>query len=249
MTETMPGRNDQVTRVALTEWPTSHQFISNAVPVGVAGFALTTFTLGLSTTGLFSPKLAILVLPLAAFYGGLTQWIAGWFALRRGDIFGGAFMTTYGAFWWSFIALILFVTPRVGTAVGQITTIFLIMWTVITIIFTIGTLGTNWFVLFTFVVFDVTLIVAFIGSGLASVPITHASGYLEMLLGAMGWYIVLAELVSELLKRPVFSLFPFKRPLIPPLNTALAGSPGAGAIPRQAPAPDGERRPSTERRP
>lgn len=219
-----PEQSNQVTRVALTELP-SHQFISNAVPVGVAGFALTTFTLGLSTTGMFSPKLAILVLPLAAFYGGLTQWIAGWFALRRGDIFGGAFMTTYGAFWWSFVALNLYVAPRVGTAAGEITTIFLIMWTVITIIFTIATLGTNWFVLFTFVEFDATLIVAFIGSGIPSAGVTQASGYLEIILGALGWYIVAAELVNDMVKRPLIPLFPFQKPLIPPLNTALAGRP------------------------
>jgi uncharacterized protein len=225
MTDTIPKQSDHhITRVALTELP-SHQFISNAVPVGVAGFALTTFMLGLSTIGMFSPKLAVVVLPLAAFYGGLTQWIAGWFALRRGDIFGGAFMTTYGAFWWSFVALTLFVVPRVGTAAGEVTTIFLIMWTVITIIFTIATLGTNWFVLFTFIEFDITLIVAFIGAGTASVAITHASGYLEMILGALGWYIVTAELVNEMVKRPLFPLFPFKKPLIPPLNTALAGRP------------------------
>jgi uncharacterized protein len=223
MTQAMPEQSDRVTRVALTEMPPSHEFISNSVPVGVAGFALTTFTLGLSTTGMFSAKLTILVLPLAAFYGGLTQWIAGWFALRRGDLFAACFMTTYGAFWWSYVALILYVVPRVGTAAGEITTIFLIMWTVITIIFTIASAGTNWFVLFTFIEFDITLIVAFIGTGIPSVPITHAAGYLEIILGAMGWYIVMAELVNETMKRTVFPLFPFKKSLIPPLNTELAG--------------------------
>ena len=225
MTADMREQREQVTRVALTEMPPSHPFISNPVPVGVAGFSLTTFTLGLDTTGMFSPKLTILVLPLAAFYGGLTQWIAGWFALRRGDLFAASFMTTYGAFWWTYVALVVYVVPRVGTAAGEITTIFLIMWTVITIIFTIATLGTNWFVFGTFVEFSITLIVAFVGSGIPSVPITHAAGYLEIILGALGWYIVMAELVNVMVRRPVFPLFPFKKPLIAPLNTALGGQP------------------------
>lgn len=225
MTADMREQREQVTRVALTEMPPSHPFISNPVPVGVAGFSLTTFTLGLSTIGLFSPKLTILVLPLAAFYGGLTQWIAGWFALRRGDLFAASFMTTYGAFWFSYVGLILYVVPRVGADAGPITTIYLIMWTVITVIFTIAAIGTSWLVLFTFIEFTATLVVLFIGSAMTSMPITHAGGYLELVLGALGWYIVMAELVAAVVQRPLFPLFPFKKPLIPPINTALGGRP------------------------
>lgn len=214
MTQALHEQRDQVTRVALTEMPASHPFITNPVPVGVAGFALTTFTLGLYTSGRFDPRGELVVMALAAFYGGITQWIAGWFALRRGDMFAAAFMTTYGAFWLSFVGLNLYVAPRIGAAATQAVTIFLIMWTVITIIFTIATLGTNWFVLATFVEFDITLIIAFIGAGTRSAGVTQAAGYLEMILGAMAWYIVMAEVVNETLKRQVFTLFPFKKPLV-----------------------------------
>ena len=34
-----------------------------------------------------------------------------------------------------------------------------------------------------------------------------------MILGAMAWYIVMAEVVNETLKQQVFTLFPFKKPL------------------------------------
>jgi hypothetical protein len=37
----------------------------------------------------------------------------------------------------------------------------------------------------------------------------------------MAWYIVMAEVVNETLKRQVFTLFPFKKPLV--------GSHGPGA--------------------
>jgi uncharacterized protein len=59
-------------------------------------------------------------------------------------MFAAAFMTTYGAFWLSFAGLNLYVAPRIGTAATQAVTIFLIMWTVITVIFTMATLGTKW---------------------------------------------------------------------------------------------------------
>jgi succinate-acetate transporter protein len=222
MTQATDEQRNQVMRVALTEMPASHPFITNPVPVGVAGFALTTFTLGLYTSGWFNPKGAVVVLPLAAFYGGLTQWIAGWFALRRGDLFGAGFMTTYGAFWFSFVALNLFVAPRAGAGAAQATTIFLIMWTVITVIFTLAAMGTNWAVLATFIEFDITLIVAFVGSWTGIAGITDAAGYLEMVLGAMAWYIVMAEFVNATVNRSVFPLFPFRKPLVRPTAQAPA---------------------------
>lgn len=218
MTETAANQRDQVVRVALTEAPPTHQFVGNTVPIGVAGFALTTFTLGLYTSGQFNAAGELMVMALAAFYGGATQWIAGWFALRRGDLFPAAFMTTYGAFWFSFVALNLYVVPRIpAAAAGQAVTLFLCMWGVITVIFTVATLGTNWAVFLTFVEFDITLIVLIAGSATGNAGLTQAGGYLEMLLGAMAWYIVMAEVVNETLKKPLLPLFPFRKDRTPAL--------------------------------
>lgn len=180
--------------------------MANPVPVGVAGFALTTFTLGLYTSGNFNTKGEILVFGLAAFYGGLTQFIAGWFALSRGDIFPAAFMTTYGAFWFSFIALNLFVVPAAGAGAAQAGTIFLVMWTVITVIFCIASAWTNWVVLIVFTEFVATLIVLIIGSWTANTTINHVGGYLEMVLGALAWFVVIGEIVNDVSSR---ALFPF----------------------------------------
>ena len=188
-----------------------HPFITNPVPVGVGGFALTTFTLGLYTSGLLNPQGAVLVIALAVFYGGLTQFIAGFFALARGDLFPAAFMTSYGAFWFSYVAVLLFVVPRAGSAAGQAVFIFLVMWTVITLIFTLASLGTNWTVFVTFIVFDIALILADIGAGANSAGITQASGWVEMVLAVLAWYIVMAEIVNETLGRAIFPLFPFRK--------------------------------------
>lgn len=184
------------------------QAIANPVPVGVAGFALTTFTLGLYTSGNFNAKGEVLVLGLAAFYGGLTQFIAGWFALSRGDIFPAAFMTTYGAFWASYVALVVYVVPRAGDGASQAATIFLVMWTVITFIFTISSAWTNWVVLFTFTEFLATIIVLDIGSWAANTSITHAGGYMEMILGVLAWFVVCGEIVNDVSGRAIFPFPP-----------------------------------------
>lgn len=217
----------RVTRVALTEMPASHPFITNPVPIGVGGFALTTFTLGLMTSGIFPASEALVVVPLAGFYGGLVQMAAGFFALRRGDLFSAAFMTTYGAFWWSYDVLVLWVVPNVTKAGGaagahqaaQAVTIFLIMWSVITAIYTVATLGTNWLVFITFCEFEATLIVADIGGWLGiSAASTLGTGVGEMVLASLAWYIIGAEIVNETVKRPVFPLFPFKKPFFTPIT-------------------------------
>ncbi|MGH3194550.1 MAG: acetate uptake transporter [Streptosporangiaceae bacterium] len=186
--------------------------IANPVPVGVAGFALTTFTLGLYTSGQFNPAGGVLVLALAFFYGGLVQMIAGFFALAKGELFPAAFMTTYGAFWFSYVALLEFVLPRAGTGAAQAVTIFLIMWTIITLIFTVATLGTNWVVLSAFVVFDIAIILLCIGAAGAFTGVTKAGGYGEMVLAAIAWYIVMAEIANATIGRDLFPLFPFKNP-------------------------------------
>ena len=189
--------------------------IANPVPIGVGGFALTTFTLGLYTSGQFHAQGMVLVLPLAAFYGGLVQFVAGFFALAKGELFAAAFMTSYGAFWFSYVGVILFVVPRAGPAAHQAVTIFLIMWTVITLIFTIATLGTNMVVLTAFLVFMVALILEVIGNAMLTGTamangFTKAGGYAEMVLATVAWYIVLAEVVNDTLGRGIFPLFPFR---------------------------------------
>jgi succinate-acetate transporter protein len=195
---------------------TRRPLITNPTPVGVAGFALTTFTLGLYTSGWFNPAGALLVPFLALFYGGLTQFLAGWFAVARGDLFPGAFMTTYGAFWFTYAALILYIVPHVPPAAAvQMVTIYLVMWTIITFIYTVATLGTNWTVFITFLVFDVALVLVDVGSALGSngATVTVAGGYAEMVLAALAWYIVMAEIVNETIGRMIFPLFPFKEPV------------------------------------
>lgn len=199
------------------------QLMTNPVPIGVAGFALTTFALGLYTCGQFNAKGEVLIYVLAAFYGGLTQFIAGFFALRRGDLFPASFMTTYGAFWFTFVGLNVYVVPHAGAAGAQAASIFLIVWSVITFIFLVASLFTNWVVLVTFAEFMVTLIVLDIASVGASTGLDHVGGYLEMVLGFLAWYIVLGEIVNDMANRVIF---PF--PLTPfHVQPTVGGDPAA----------------------
>ena len=81
-------------------------------PLGLAAFALTTFTLSLFNAGLAPEALEPLVLPLAFFYGGIVQFLAGMWEFRKANTFGATAFASYGAFWLAFAAYVQFIEPE-----------------------------------------------------------------------------------------------------------------------------------------
>jgi succinate-acetate transporter protein len=79
---------------------------ADPAPLGLAGFALTTFLLS-GHNATFIPDL-IWVGP-ALFYGGLAQLLAGMWEFRNRNVFGATAFSTYGAFWMSFGIFIILV--------------------------------------------------------------------------------------------------------------------------------------------
>src|ERR1700761_8115662 len=69
---------------------------ADPAPLGLAGFALTTFLLS-GHAASFIPDL-IWVGP-ALFYGGLCQLLAGMWEFRNRNVFGATAFSTYGGFW------------------------------------------------------------------------------------------------------------------------------------------------------
>jgi succinate-acetate transporter protein len=172
------------------------------------------------------------------FYGGIVQLVAGFFALAAGATFAAAFLTAYGAFWLGYTAIQVYVAPHIvasvlsgahagtsalalqaqaGHDVVQALGVFLIAWLVVTLIFTVASLGTNAVTLLAFVLLNVTivlLIVAYLGASAVGAPVTgalHGAGWAEIVLAGVAFYIVLAELANETLQRHLFPLFPLRR--------------------------------------
>lgn len=213
--------------------------IGHALAVGAAGFALCSLALGLSTAGVMNAAGSSVILSGTFFYGGIVQLVAGFFALASGATFAAAFMTAYGAFWLAYTAIQVYVAPHIvasvmasaapgaspqaleaqaGHAVVQALGVFLISWLVVTLVFTVASLGTNAATLAAFCLLNlviVLLVVAYLGASSAGAPVVgalHAAGWAEIALAAVAFYIVLAELANETLHRQVFPLFPLRRP-------------------------------------
>ena len=211
----------------------------HALVIGAAGFAWCSLALGLSTVGLMNAAGSSMILSGTFFYGGIVQLVAGFFALASGATFAAAFLTAYGAFWLGYTAIQVWVAPHIvasvvaagaqshasaaavqaqaGHDVVQALGVFLIAWLVVTVIFTVASLGTNAVTVLAFVLLNLTIVllmVAYLGASSVGVPVDGAlkgAGWAEIVLAAVAFYIVLAELANESLGRDVFPLFPLRR--------------------------------------
>ncbi|HEY0806524.1 MAG TPA: GPR1/FUN34/YaaH family transporter [Pseudonocardiaceae bacterium] len=224
--------------------------IGHALPIGAAGFAWCSLALGMATIGVLSPAGSAIILPGTFFYGGIVQLVAGFFALASGASFAAAFLTAYGAFWIGYSAIEVYVAPHIvasvlsspanaglskqaiaaqaGHTVAQSLGVFLIAWLVVTVIFTVVSLGTNVVTVTAFALLDLTivlLLVAYLGAsaaGAAQTGALHMAGYAEIILAAVAFYIVLAELANETMGRALFPLFPLTRNAPTGLRAELA---------------------------
>jgi hypothetical protein len=73
--------------------------IADPAPLGLAGFALTTFLLSASNAGWMKAATGAAFLGYAFAYGGLAQLLAGMWEFRNRNVFGATAFSTYGAFW------------------------------------------------------------------------------------------------------------------------------------------------------
>jgi succinate-acetate transporter protein len=158
---------------------------ANPAVIGLMGFAMTTMLTGLNFAGYFPGGAA---LALALIWGGVAQFVAGWVALKQGNIFTGTVFVGYGSFW---IALFLFSNASVGLPAQSDMLGFWLMWTLFTIVFTINAPKHGPGVTMTFVL----LLLGFflldaVSAGMSS--ITKAAGWEIFLTGLVAWYVAMA---------------------------------------------------------
>ncbi|WP_035589754.1 acetate uptake transporter [Hippea jasoniae] len=164
--------------------------LANPGPLGLGGFALTTFVLNVHNAGLV-PAALDATLPLGLFYGGLAQLIAGFMEMRTGNTFGMTAFGSYGAFWMALASLIYFTKLGLvpAAALGPAIGITLIAWTIFTTIMTIVVLKSgHTSVIVVFVLLEILFILLVIGHYTGSKAITTFAGYEGILTAFSAWY-------------------------------------------------------------
>ena len=99
--------------------PAARAGTANPAPLGLAGFAMTTFVLSMINSNAVSGRDAPVVLGLALAYGGVAQLLAGMWEFRTGNTFGAVAFSSYGAFWLSFWALNVFYAKGIPPATPE----------------------------------------------------------------------------------------------------------------------------------
>ncbi len=188
--------------------------IANPGPLGLCGFALTTFFLSAVNAGLLTGKGDVfVVIGLAVFYGGIAQFAAGMWEFRSGNTFGATAFTSYGAFWLSFAALLL---PGFGAAIGVASNTavgyYLVGWTIFTAIMMFGSFRTNVATAAVFVLLFVTFLLLAIGglAGANGANITKIGGWVGIATAIVAWYTALSGILAGVsngkINLPVFPL-------------------------------------------
>ncbi len=178
--------------------------IADPGPLGLAAFALTTFLLSLFNAGIAPDNLEKTVLPLALFYGGLAQLIAGVFEFRKANTFGATAFCSYGAFWLSFAAFVQFVEPAVPAASAKTATgLFLLGWAIFTLYMFVASLRTSAGLIAVFGFLFLTYLALVLGTLLGVSALATVGGILGIITAIAAWYTSFAVITNSTFGRSV----------------------------------------------
>ncbi len=189
--------------------------LANPAPLGLFGFALTTWLLSMINAGLLAPTSVPLVLAMAFAYGGTAQFAAGLMEMVKGNTFGFVAFCSYGAFWWSFALFVEFFAAGVtGPAVGW----YLLIWGVFTFSMWIGTFALNRALFLIFLSLWITFLLLALKDLLGIAELGVLGGYFGMLTAILATYLGAAEIINEAHGRTVLPIGARPSPGVLPLG-------------------------------
>jgi succinate-acetate transporter protein len=190
--------------------------IADPGPLGLAAFAMTTFVLSVFNANIIGTLALVgVLLPLALFYGGAVQILAGMWEFRKNNTFGALAFSSYGAFWialaWylRYVAATIVPASREHEALG----LFLLAWTIFTAYMLLASLRTTMMLTAVFAFLFATFLVLTIGF-LAAPPNTtliHVGGWLGLVTALLAWYHSAAGVTNATWGRTLLPVFPWKK--------------------------------------
>jgi len=191
---------------------------ADPAPLGLAGFALTTFLLS-GHNASFIPDL--IWVGFALFYGGVAQFAAGMWEFRNRNVFGATAFSTYGGFWMGigvFVILALDTKLLAGYAPTDLNNAlawFIISFAIFNFYMLIGSMRVNMAVFGVFLTLEATeiaLAIAYwhLAHG-GSTYILHVGGWLGVVTAGVAWYASAAGVINGVSGKTVL---PVGKPMI-----------------------------------
>jgi uncharacterized protein len=189
------------------------EVVADPAPLGLAGFALTTFVLSMYNSGLVNAKSEPVVFGLALAYGGLAQLLAGMWEFKNNNSFGATAFTSYGAFWLSFWAFNVFYADKITdkAALGHGVGLYLIGWGIFTAYMWVASFRVSAAVNVVFLLLAVTFIVLGIGESGGHENIIKAGGFIGLATAIAAWYASFATVTNKTFGRIVLPVKDLKR--------------------------------------
>lgn len=177
---------------------------ANPAPLGLMGFGMTTVLLNLHNASLLPVESLGMIFGMGIFYGGLAQIIAGILEFKNGNTFAMVAFCSYGLFWMSLVALLVFPAMGLAAAVdGASVGAYLFMWGIFTTYMFFGTLKLKrglQVVFFTLaILFFLLALGDFTGIGI----IKTIAGFEGIFCGASAIYVACAEVLNEVYRKTV----------------------------------------------
>jgi uncharacterized protein len=186
--------------------------IADPGPLGLAGFAMTTFVLSMFNAHLVRASGEPVVFGLALAYGGIAQVLAGMWEFRTGNTFGAVAFTSFGAFWLSFWAFVQFYAADVPAAdAGHAVGLYLIAWGIFTTYMWIASFRTSAAVMIVFLLLAITFFVLGAGNARGSETLIKTAGWLGLATAVAAWYASFAAVTNSTFGRTVIPVMPLNR--------------------------------------
>ncbi len=176
---------------------------ANPAPLGLCAFGMTTMLLSLHNIGLIA--LASPIIAMAIFYGGIAQVIAGIMEWKKNNTFGMVTFGSFGFFWISFAAILMFPALGVAKAPGPIDlAAFLSLWGIFAAGLFICTFRMHRILNVT-LFFVVLLVVLLVTAELTGIELIKSLGGITGLIaGLLALYIGMGQTINEVYGKKIF---------------------------------------------
>ncbi len=183
--------------------PTVMAAAADPAPLGLAGFALTTFLLSADNAGWMTAASGGAWIGYAFAYGGLAQLLAGMWEFRNRNVFGATAFGTYGSFWIGLGLWAVLVAPAAGPKAGKDVGWILLAFAIFNTYMLLWSTLVNAAVFGVFLTLELTEILLFIGNFASSSGIVKFGGYVGVLTALVAWYASAAGVVNGMRGAPL----------------------------------------------
>lgn len=196
--------------------------IADPQPLGLAGFAAATWTISTVIAGWHGMAAIAEAVPIAIFFGGIAQFLAGMWAFRRGNTLAATAFSTFGAFntaWGIWVVLssakLVPSTHWGGMSMAYVAGWFVLVFGVIAAYLAIAALAEN----LVLVAILTTLALTYIFDGLGIMIVgpnnwaTYIGGYCGLVSSLLAFYLSAALVINATWGREVLPMFSTRSPM------------------------------------